>query len=256
MSLAACAEIVRRGDPVRFRAAMSCPPPAREVLFPLYAFNVEVSRAPYASEEPMIAEMRLHWWREALEEIGAGGRVRSHEVTDPLAALVRERGLPVEVLDRAAAARRWDIWREPFEDGAAFSAHLERVAGDLAWVSALGLGAAAAEEEEAVRAGAWGAGLARWFLAVPEMEARGRMPLPDGREETVRALAREGLARLDAGRAARTEGAVLALRHGWDAGAVLKAAAREPGRVKDGRLGPGEARSALRLAWVAVRGRW
>jgi phytoene/squalene synthetase len=234
---------------------MSCPPAAREVLFPLYAFNVEVSRAPYASEEPMIAEMRLHWWREALEEIDAGGRVRSHEVTEPLAALIRERGLPVEVLDRAAAARRWDIWREPFEDGAAFAAHLERVAGDLAWVSALALGAEA-QDEAAVRAGAWGAGLARWFVAVPEIEARGRMPLPDGREAAVRALAREGLARLAAGKGVRSQAGAFALRHGWDAGAVLKDAAREPGRVKDGRLEPGAAQSAVRLAWVAMRGRW
>jgi len=234
---------------------MSCPPAAREVLFPLYAFNVEVSRAPYASEEPMIAEMRLHWWREALEEIGAGGRVRSHEVTEPLTALIRERGLPVDVLDRAAAARRWDIWREPFEDGAAFAEHLERVAGDLAWVSALGLGAGV-QDEAAVRAGAWAAGLARWFIAVPELEARGRMPLPDGREAAVGALAREGLARLAAGKAVRSEAGALALRHGWDARAVLKAAVREPGRVKAGRLEPGEARSALRLASVALRGRW
>lgn len=255
MSLAACAEIVRRADPVRFRAAMSCPPNAREVLFPLYAFNVEVSRAPYASEEPMIAEMRLHWWREALEEIGAGGRVRSHEVTEPLAALIRGKGLPIDVLDLAVAARRWDIWREPFEDEAAFEDHLERVAGDLAWVSARALGAAV-QDEAAVRAGAWAAGLARWFIAVPEIEARGRMPLSDGRESAVRALARDGLARLGAGKAVRSDAGAFALRHGWDAGAVLKAAAREPARVKDGRLEPGDARSALRLAWAAMRGRW
>ena len=72
MSLNACAAIVERGDPERFMAAMAAPVEARRVLFPLYAFNVEVARAPWVTEEPMIAEMRLQWWRDALEEIAHG----------------------------------------------------------------------------------------------------------------------------------------------------------------------------------------
>lgn len=78
-----CAGIVERGDPDRFRAAMAAPPKARAVLFPLYAFNVEVSRAPWASQEPMIAEMRLQWWRDALDEIATGKPARRHEVVTP-----------------------------------------------------------------------------------------------------------------------------------------------------------------------------
>ncbi|MEQ8366967.1 MAG: phytoene synthase, partial [Roseicyclus sp.] len=62
MSLQACAELVARGDPDRFRATMAAPVDARRVLFPLYAFNIEVSRAPWVTAEPMIAEMRLQFW--------------------------------------------------------------------------------------------------------------------------------------------------------------------------------------------------
>ncbi len=89
MTLAACADIVAKGDPDRFRAVMSVPLAARERLLPLYAFNVEVARAPWVTEEPLIAEMRLQWWRDALDEIAQGGTVRRHEVVDPLAELVR-----------------------------------------------------------------------------------------------------------------------------------------------------------------------
>ena len=71
--LNACAALVERGDPVRFRAAMASPMAARRVLFPLYAFNLEVARAPWVTQEPMIARMRLQWWRDALAEIAAGG---------------------------------------------------------------------------------------------------------------------------------------------------------------------------------------
>ena len=51
---------------------MAAPVEARRVLFPLYAFNVEVARAPWVTSEPMIGEMRLQWWRDALEEIARG----------------------------------------------------------------------------------------------------------------------------------------------------------------------------------------
>ena len=79
MSLQACAEITRKGDPDRFLSAMAARPALREILFPIYAFNVEVSRAPWVTKEPMIAEMRLQWWRDALQEIAAGGTVRRHD---------------------------------------------------------------------------------------------------------------------------------------------------------------------------------
>ena len=104
MSLAACAELVRRGDPDRFLAAMAAPPAARNVLFPLYAFNVEVSRAPWVTPEPLIAEMRLQWWRDALAEIAAGAPVRRHEVTTPLAAVLDAEG--ARLLDALVEARR------------------------------------------------------------------------------------------------------------------------------------------------------
>ena len=55
MSFEACAALVEKADPLRFRAAMAAPVPARKVLFPLYAFNIEVARAPWVTQEAMIA---------------------------------------------------------------------------------------------------------------------------------------------------------------------------------------------------------
>ena len=46
----ACAQIVEKGDPARFRTVMAAPVEARLKLFPLYAFNVEVARAPYVTQ--------------------------------------------------------------------------------------------------------------------------------------------------------------------------------------------------------------
>ncbi|MFM7443344.1 MAG: squalene/phytoene synthase family protein, partial [Tabrizicola sp.] len=72
MSVDACAELVSRGDPDRFRAVMAAPAFARAQLLPLYAFNLEVARAPWVTEEPLIAEMRLQWWRDVVENAASG----------------------------------------------------------------------------------------------------------------------------------------------------------------------------------------
>src|SRR5210317_942930 len=99
----ACAAIVEKGDPERFAAAMASPVEARRVLFPLYAFNVEVSRAPWVTQEPMIAEMRLQWWRDALEEIAQSRPARRHEVVTPLSRILDPE--TAQRLDRLVAAR-------------------------------------------------------------------------------------------------------------------------------------------------------
>ncbi len=241
MSLQACADLVRQSDPDRFLAAMAAPVPAREVLFPLYAFNVEVSRAPWVTAEPMIAEMRLQWWRDVLGEIRAGGPVRRHEVVDALAPVLD--GAACDLLDALIEARRWDIYSEPFEDAEAFDRHIGATSGNLFWVAARALDPSA--DEAAVRGRGWAAGLANWFLAVPELEARGRMPLPDGRADAVRDWAEDGLRRLGAGPVSR--GARPAVLAAWRARGVLKRAAADPGRVAAGALRESEFRRRFSL---------
>ena len=132
--LNACAALVERADPDRFLAAMAAPVAARRVLFPLYALNIEVARAPWVTEEAMIAEMRLQWWRDALAEIAAGGQVRRHEVVTPLAEVLSpERAAQ---MDEMIAVRRWDIYRDAFEDVAHFERYIDQSAGTLLWAAA------------------------------------------------------------------------------------------------------------------------
>jgi phytoene synthase len=255
MTLDACAAIVERGDPDRFLATMAAPLQVRAVLFPLYAFNLEVARAPWLTQEPLIAEMRLQWWRDTLEDIGAGQKPRAHEVVAPLAEVIRAHRLPVGPFDRLIAARRWDIGKEPFADRAALLDHLEATGAGLMWLSALALGADPGQERLIRDVGLAGA-LAGWLMAAPVIEERGRYPLPDGRPAAVAELARHGLSLLDGARAGRFGPAVPALRAAWRAGDVLAQAAREPGRVAEGTLGTSEFRRRASLIWKAARGGW
>ncbi|WP_375172684.1 squalene/phytoene synthase family protein [Pseudooceanicola sp.] len=252
LDFTACAALVEKGDPVRFRAAMAAPVAARGVLFPLYAFNLEVARAPWVTKEPMIARMRLQWWRDALAEIAAGGVVRRHEVVTPLALAVRAED--VAVLDRLIAARDRDVEGEAFEDEAALWSYLEATGGGLIEVAARRLGGGERLAPAAGRA----LGLAAWLMAVPALEAAGRQPLPDGRAETVARLAREALeawAEVRAGWSAVPAAARPAFFPMAGVGAVLRRAAANPARVKDDALEPGPFAARVRLALMAGTGR-
>jgi phytoene/squalene synthetase len=253
MTVAACAALVERGDPDRFLAVMAAPVHVRAQLLPLYAFNLEVARAPWVTEEPLIAEMRLQWWRDVVEN-AASGAARAHEVAGPLHDLIRDFGLPVEVLDRLIAARRWDIHREPHEGPEALDAYLEDTGAGLMWLAARALGAPDAAEE-AVRAFGWASAAAGYLQAIPELMARGRQPLPDGL--TAGRLAEMGLDRLKAAHAARKmvpRDVAPALLAGWQTGGLLRQAKADPDRVAAGQLRLSEFARRGGLVWVAFRG--
>ena len=186
--LNACAGIVERGDPLRFRTAMLAPVAQRGALFALYAFNVEVSRAPWVTQETMIAEMRLQWWRDVLEEIASGGTVRRHEVATPLAEVLTSD--QAKLLDELVAARRWDIYRDPFEDADDLTRYIDQTAGHLMWVAASQLGTA---QEAPVRKAGYASGIGALLRAIPALEAAGRVPLLDGTPDGVISLATDGL---------------------------------------------------------------
>ncbi len=252
--LTACARIVERGDPDRFASAMAAPVAAREALFPLYAFNIEVSRAPWVTAEPMIAGMRLQWWADALEEIAVGGTIRRHEVVTPLARVLD--ATSARQLQTLVEARQADIDKAPFDDGAALISYLDATGGLLMATAARALGD---RDGRAARALGTAAGVAAYLCAVPELVARGKLPLPDGRPEAVRDLARQGRARLAEARAARSDvvpAARPALWPGALAGPVLARAEQAPQRVSAGDLMPSEARVRMRRLWVAATGRW
>ena len=252
--LNACAALVERADPARFRAAMAAPVAARRVLFPLYAFNVEAARAPWVTQEAMIAEMRLQWWRDVCEEIAKGAPVRRHEVATPLAKTVTP--ADAQLLDEGVAARRWDIDRDAFEDADHFTRYIDQTSGNLTWIAARTLGDA---DEATVRGAAFAYGVAMWLRAIPELEAAGRVPLLDGTAEGVRALAENAQSRLKHARRHRnkvSKPARAALWHIGQADPILLAAIKDPASVADGRLPDPIARDSTRLGWRVLTGRW
>ena len=161
--------LVRRADPDRWLASRFIgDAAARADVIALYAFNDELARIAPAVTNPLMGEIRLAWWREALDEIAEGRPVRRHPVTLALAAAVNRRRLSVDGLQGMVDARGADLETEPFSDAVALYTYLDATAGALMGLAAEVLGAAGPAILSAGRG--WGvAGLARshWLAGAP-----------------------------------------------------------------------------------------
>ncbi len=71
----------------------------------IYAFDLELERARTVASNALIAEIRLTWWREVLEEAFGAGAVRAHPAALALAAAIRRRDIPRQPLEAMIDAR-------------------------------------------------------------------------------------------------------------------------------------------------------
>jgi phytoene synthase len=107
-----CEALVREGDRDRYLASLFAPAAARPFLFALYAFNHEIARVRESVSDPMPGEIRLQWWRDALQG-EARGNVRANPVAAALdEAIVRFR-LPRQALVDLVDARGFDLYDDP-----------------------------------------------------------------------------------------------------------------------------------------------
>lgn len=101
--------LAQEGDEARFLAALFAKPEARERLFALIAFNVELAKIPASVSEPMLGQIRLAWWREAVDELFAGAGPRGHVVMHALAAAHEAAPLHRPSLEALIEARDWAL---------------------------------------------------------------------------------------------------------------------------------------------------
>jgi phytoene synthase len=154
--------MVRQGDPDRWLASrFIADAAARADVIALYALNIELARIAEHVREPLMGEIRLTWWREAIEEIFAGAPPRRHPVVLGLAQAIARRTLPPAPFQAMIEARFADLDAEVFADLEAIERYLDAAAGAPMALACAVLGAAdAAVVAPAARA--WGlAGLAR-----------------------------------------------------------------------------------------------
>lgn len=162
-------DLVRRVDPDRWQASRFIgDPAARADVIALYALNYELARVAGGVSNALMGEIRLTWWREAMEEVAAGKAPRKHPNVEALAA---SRFDP-NALAALADARFTDLDEGPLRDEAAVMAYVDGTAGALAVLAARRLDPSADPHAVKGAARAWGlSGL--WRL---KQAGRSRLP--------------------------------------------------------------------------------
>jgi len=127
----ALAGSLRQHDRDRYLTTLFAPADRREALLALYAFNFEVAKLREVTREPIIGQIRLQWWRDAIDEIYRGATPRRHEIVEPLAVAIREGDLTRYHFDRLIAAREADLAETPPADLAALRHYAEDSSGRL-----------------------------------------------------------------------------------------------------------------------------
>ena len=149
-AVAYCADMVQKHDPDRFLTVMLAPAPLRGGLASLYAFNLEIAKTREAVTEGMIGDIRLQWWRDAVDECFSDKQPRRHAVVEALAETIRRHDLSRDPFDRLIAARAADLDDEPPATRAALADYLDGTAVALA---DLALGVLGIEDRDRIKAG-------------------------------------------------------------------------------------------------------
>ncbi|MGI8841843.1 MAG: squalene/phytoene synthase family protein [Caulobacteraceae bacterium] len=98
--------LVRRADPDRWLASRFIADRRRRAdVIALYAFDHELERARRVTSEARLAEIRLSWWRDVVDEIFAGEAVRAHPAAHALAGAVARHALPRAPIEAMIEAR-------------------------------------------------------------------------------------------------------------------------------------------------------
>ena len=171
------ADTVRHMDRDRYRAVLFAPHPQRDHLLALFAFNIELARVREEVSDATLGQIRLEWWREALERSEAGEMV-GHPVADALGLARRRCVLPGDLLSDMIDARQSDLSATPMPDQTHLEDYLARTAGTVFQLGAYILGQRDAETAHLARHAGVAFGLAGIMRALPVHRSQGLVLLP------------------------------------------------------------------------------
>jgi phytoene synthase len=183
---ALCEAALREKDRDLWLAALYAPEPRRKHLHALGAFAREISEIPGKVTQPLLGEMRLRWWADAIETPAAEGGARAHPIADALLDTISTCGLEPKGFADFLDAHVVDFYDDPQPDSASLLAYCDET--NAAWLrwSAKVLGASG--DHAALREG----GAAQGLVGVLR-----RLPFGSGKFLPEDLLARCGVSRQD-----------------------------------------------------------
>ena len=198
--LAYVTSLTRDADRTRYFATLFAPHAARPDLFALYGFAAEIARVPDQVREASLGEIRLQWWRDALEGQGREGEALGlSPALRAIGSLMDRHSLPLAAFTAMIDARRSDLYANPPESIADLEGYLGQTESSLVQIAAIVLGSEGPETAEAAGHAGIAFGLARRLARFAADRSSGRTIL------VAPTLEREGLspAEVYAGRSAK-----------------------------------------------------
>lgn len=165
--------MARKADLDRAIAALFAPTAVRHDLFALFALNGELARIADQVSEPGLGEIRLQWWRDALERAEAG-ETTGHPVADAFGDLLARRDLSRERIAGLIDARSFDIGETVMPDSRTLDAYLFDTTGGLFALAAEIVGAEGENQGIIAQAAGRAYGLVRVMRSLPILAAKGR----------------------------------------------------------------------------------
>lgn len=173
-----CETRLRAQDRDRWLACLFAPAEARPALHAIHAFTIELAGVRAKVSQPLLGEMRLRWWLDAIETQGAegGGGARAHPIADALIDAIGRHTLPRAEFEAFIAAAAFDLYDDPMETQAMLEDYCRDVfAVPLRWAARI-LGDD--EGSPALAAAGYAYGAAKVLRDLPAQAAAGQCFVP------------------------------------------------------------------------------
>ncbi|WP_442754211.1 phytoene/squalene synthase family protein [Methylocystis sp. JAN1] len=128
-----CEALLRDRDRDLWLACLFAPQLARRYIHAVYAYALECADVRAKISQPLLGEMRLRWWTDALSGEASEG-TRAHPVADALLDTVARFDLPVGELIELADAHVADLYDDQTPDIATLELYCRATAaGPMRW---------------------------------------------------------------------------------------------------------------------------
>lgn len=129
--LEAVVKRLRRRDYASYLSVRMAPEAVREPLFWLQGFFHDVAQIALKVDEPLLGEIRLQWWRDAISKLARGERI-GHPVADGLQPVLEaDDGLLAQALTGIVDSYRFDVQKSPVPDMPGFYGLMDQRYGGL-----------------------------------------------------------------------------------------------------------------------------
>lgn len=125
---------LRRADPDRYLSALYAPHDKRAALFALYGFNAEIASVRDRIHEPLPGEIRLQWWRDAIE---AADPLIGSPLASALIETIASNRLPITAFQDFLEARVFDLYDDPMPSRNDLEGYCGETASAIIQLSAL-----------------------------------------------------------------------------------------------------------------------